>query len=202
MQRPDLHGYYLINRGLRQEFGKLSLAARTIRSDQHRQLVEEQLHLVAQVLDLQKVEQDKWLIPALREQDPDAMPGLEAIEGDHYEIRSLLSVVRDKSKSLESRAPGLQTLHKLMNDHIDREERDMVPVIVAHISKAEWRRSSKSLLNGIPSDQIPTFWEWLITATPEEDRQAALRALPLNVRFLHRISWAAAYQERLRALYA
>lgn len=201
MQRPDLNGYYLINRGLRQEFGLLALAGRTARSNTHRELLEEQLQMCISLLDHHQREQDEWVFPALRERAPQAKAGLDNLKHDHAAIALLVNDVRDHMRSLHERAPTMQLLHERLNEHVSREERDAVPLILTHISNGEWEQSAKRVMNGIPHSQMPALYGWLASATPDDDVDQAMRILPRPARLLFRLMWNPAYQRRVQALY-
>jgi hypothetical protein len=190
-----------MNRGLRQEFGLLALAGRTVRSETHRELIEDQLQLCLSLLQHVNHEQDVWVFPTLRERASDAIPGIETLEHDHAEIAQLASNARHREVPIEGRVQTLQDLHDHLNEHIEREERDSTPLILDNISAAEWKRSSKRILNGIPQDQMPVMFGWLASATPEEDVPQAMRVLPKPARLLFRYVWNPAYQRRVHDLY-
>lgn len=201
MQRPDLTGYFLMNRGLRQEFGLLALAGRTVRSETHRELIEDQLQLCLSLLHHLHDEQDSWMFPTLRERAPEGILGLVNLEEDHVTINRLAAEARSRDVSIEDRAPTLQEFHNLLNRHLEREERDAVPLIVEFISKAEWEHSGRRVLNGIPQEQMPVMYGWLASATPEEEVASAMRVLPRPSRLLFKHFWYPAYQRRVQALY-
>lgn len=201
MQRPNLHDYYLINRGLRQEFGLLALGARVIRNDEHRALLEEQLEIATTLLRLTNSEQDTWVFPTLHERVADAQPGLDSLERDHDDIRPLIETAGNVAESLEARAPALQELHHLLNGHLAREERDAVPLILATMSKSEWEHSQRRIFAGIRREQTPVLYGWLMQATPQEDQLEVLRQLPFTTRLAYRWAWAAMYEKRAQALY-
>jgi hypothetical protein len=201
MPRPDLTGYHLVNRGLRQEFGLLALAGRTVRSDTHRELIEDQLQLCLSVLQHLHDEQDSWLFPTLRERAPEGLPGLENLERDHETIARLASDARNRGVAVEERAPALQELHQILNVDLQREERDVVPLIITAITAADWQRSWRKVMNGIPGDQMPVFMGWVASATPEDELDQVTRVLPWYSRVLFRRLWMPAYQRRADALY-
>jgi hypothetical protein len=201
VSRPDLTGYHLVNRGLRQEFGLLALAGRTVRSDGHRQLIEDQLQLCLSVLQHLHAEQDSWLFPTLRERAPEGLPGLDNLENDHGALTKLTAEARNRDVPVEERVSVIQELHHLLNLDLEREERDIVPLIVAAIPAAEWQRSWRKVMNGIPGDQMPVLMGWLASATPEDDQPQVLHVLPWFSRLLFKHFWLPAYQRRRESLY-
>lgn len=190
-----------MNRGLRQEFGLLALAGRTVRSESHRELIEDQLQLCLSLLQHVNHEQDTWVFPTLRDRLPDAAPGIETLESDHAELAHLTSDAGHREQPIEERAGGLQLLHEVLTEHIDREERDLTPLITAALTADEWEHSGRRVLNGIPQEQMPVMYGWLISATPEDDQQAAMKAIPRAGRVLFKHRWNPAYQRRIHDLY-
>jgi hypothetical protein len=190
-----------MNRGLRHEFGLLALAGRTVRSETHRELIEDQLQLCLSVLQHLHAEQDSWVFPTLRERAPEGLPGLENLANDHVTIGDLASNVRNREVPIEERATTLQELHEYLHVHLDREERDAVPLVLDNMTGAEWQRSWRRVMNGIPGEQTPVMMGWLASATPEDELPRAMRVLPRLSRLLFKYLWFPAYQRRVEALY-
>jgi iron-sulfur cluster repair protein YtfE (RIC family) len=201
VSRPDLISYFLMNRGLRQEFGLLALAGRTVRGESHRELIEDQLQLCLSLLQHVNHEQDTWVFPTVRDRQPDALPGIETLQQDHGALAHLASDARHREQPIEERSAVLHELHESLNEHIDREERDLTPLITSSLTADEWEHSGRRILNGIPQEQMPVMYGWLLSATPEEEQAAAMKALPRSARLLFKHRWCPAYLKRVQDLY-
>jgi hemerythrin-like domain-containing protein len=201
MARPDPSVYLLTHNGIRQEFALLSRAAKSVRNDKHRELIENQIAICTEVLRLHHNEEDSWLFPTLVSRLPDSEPGISALVEDHHELDALIAEVSDLSRSLEERGSPLNDLHSLINELTTREERDVIPLVQRAISAAEWDESVHRPLNAISRDHLPLVFGWLASANEPEEMKHGLNSMPVLVRVMFKLSWAPAYQKRYAELY-
>jgi hypothetical protein len=198
---PDLTGFLMAHRGFRAEFGRLAGAARQVRDAKHAALLESQIDLVMHVLHHHHTAEDISIWPSLVRRSPTAKPALDRLEAQHEAMDPLFAEVTDTSWPVGDRADDLQSLHDLLNAHLDEEERVAVPLIQRHISAAEWEKDGEEVSSSIDRRRLPQIFGWLASTSTPGQRAEALRTVPAVPRTLFRLAWWPAYQRRFRALY-
>lgn len=199
--QPDLSGFLMAHRGFRVEFGRLAVAARDPRDQTQARLVDEQIELVLHLLQHHQTAEDEAIWPLLRRRAPEAGPSLDRLESQHEDMDPLVASVADVSRSVTERAEDLQTLHELLNDHLDEEERVALPLILEHITAAEWDADGRKVRESLDLRRLPLIFGWLASASTTDQQEAALREVPLAPRVLFRTVWGPAYAKRFTALY-
>ena len=97
MPQLDMSVYMLVHNGIRQEFGLLAKAAKSVRNDAHRDLIENQIALCGEILRLHHHEEDTWLFPTLMARIPESEPGVMGLLADHRALDSIIDEVGDTS---------------------------------------------------------------------------------------------------------
>src|SRR3954447_775209 len=199
--QPDLSGFLIAHSGMRQEFGLLAAAAREHMDPERRQLWESQVALVLDVLHHHHTAEDDTLWPMLRARAPEAVPTLDRLEADHARIDPMLAGAADTTRPLADRADLLDSLHVLLNTHLDVVESVAVPLIRADSPSGEGGPPGERALRDMGRRRLPTIYGWYASAGSAEQVAAALPALPAVPRGLFRLFWWPAYQRRARRLY-
>jgi hypothetical protein len=198
---PDLRGFLLAHAGFRTEYGRLAGAARAVRDAGHAALIEDQLQMVSKHLEHHHGDEDAWMWPLLRSRRPGAVAALDALEEQHEHIDPLLHQVGDDGRALPDRAGAMDELHRLLNDHLDHEERDAVPLLRAVVLPDEFKAAADRSLAAVPKRQIPTLFGWMASCGSPEQVASVLTTFPLPVRLLFRLVWWPAYRRRFTSLY-
>ena len=197
----DLTNFLMAHAGMRAEFGRLADACRHVRDEAHADLLESQIALVLQVLHHHHTVEDELVWPALVTRVPEQAHLLQELEDQHVHIDPLIEAAGDVRVPLAERTHALQALHEALNAHLDQEERDAVPLIIAHLSRAEWERVEERAGGNIGRKQLPLVYGWLVSAAPEELRLRATAGVPLPVQWLFRLFWWRSYRRRYERLY-
>jgi hemerythrin-like domain-containing protein len=164
----DVRDMLVLHASLSREFRLAPAAVLRVKSGdrKHARDVDEHLALICEMLHEHHDAEDKILWPVLR-------PRLSAAEGrlldktdsQHTGINSSLERVNDARRRWldqpdhhhgEALATELQTLYELVSEHLEDEERDIIPLASAYLSEPEWRSindagkslSPKMLLHG------------------------------------------------------
>ena len=75
----------------------------------------------------------------------------------------------------------------VVEEHLDEEEREILPLVAAHLTGAEWDELGERMHASMPRDRMLKFLGMVLEeATPEEHRQT-MSALPLRARVLWRL---------------
>ena len=198
----QMAGFLITHKGMRQEFGLLAGAAREVGADPARaELVEDQVRLVSDSLHNHHHAEDEQFWPKLRARAPEAVPELDQLEAEHERIDPLLARAVDTSVPLPERAPVFAELHRLLNGHLDLEERVAVPLMRRHLTLAEWEAAAERAMRETSRRRMPLLFGWVASAGTTEERVAALANVPAIPRVLFRLFWWPSYQRRARRLY-
>jgi hemerythrin-like domain-containing protein len=87
-------------------------------------------------------------------------------------------------------------------EHLDLEEREILPLVTAHISVAEWDSLGEHGKESMSSRQLPLMFGAILEEADEEERRKMLSHLPIPVRLLMRTVGAQQYRRyvsRVRA---
>jgi hemerythrin-like domain-containing protein len=201
LSHTDLGAFLLAHAAMRVEYGRLAGACRRVRDAQHAELVEDQIALVLDLLHHHHTVEDELVWPMLLERVPESRPALAALEAQHERIDPLLERARDARVPLSERAATLQELHEALNAHLDAEERDAVPLIERHLSRADWERVQERAAQGTSRRRLPLIYGWFASAADPEQRAIALATVPLIAQVLFRLFWWPSYQRRYERLY-
>jgi hypothetical protein len=198
----ELNGFLSMHQGFRAEFGRLALACRTPRDPAHEALLEEQLALVLDVLHLHHTHEDDHLWPYLLRCSPGSATDLDALEAEHEVLAPLIDAAHDARVPLPERAGVLDELHRVLNAHLDHEERVGVPLMLEHLTSEIVRSDARKAEAEIGRRRMPVVFGWLASCLDEAQLVAAVLQQPRLVRTMFRWFWWPSYERRLRQLYA
>jgi hemerythrin HHE cation binding domain-containing protein len=198
---PDLAAFLMAHRGFRSEFGRLATVARAPRDAAHAALIDDQIALVMHLLHHHHTAEDTSLWPTLLTRVPEAAAALGRLEAQHEDMDPLFALISDTSRPLPDRAAALQELHEVLNAHLDEEEREAIPLIRRHMSRAEWETDGEEVMKSLDRARLPLIFGWLASVSDAEQTRVALAGVPLVPRLLFRLLWGPSYAKRFRALY-
>jgi hypothetical protein len=198
---PDLRGFLIAHAGFRTEYGRLADAAEAVRDDDYAALIEDQITLVGTHLEHHHGDEDAWMWPLLRSRIPQALPVLDALEEQHEQLDPLLHAIGDRGQSLKDRALSMRLAHQLLNEHLDQEERDAVPLMRTAIRPDEFAEAAARVTKLTPRKELPTVFCWLGSCADPAQVAGAIEPFPWPVRFLFREVWWPTYRRRYFALY-
>jgi hemerythrin HHE cation binding domain-containing protein len=201
LSREDLTGFLLAHAAMRVEFGRLAGACREVRDAQHAELLESQIALALELLHHHHTVEDELVWPMLVERVPQARPALDALESQHEHIDPLIERAGDTRIPLAERATALQELHDALNAHLDAEERDAVPLIQRHLTRADWERVEERAARGVSRKRLPLVYGWLTSAGDAELLALAATNVPPLAYWLFRLFWWPSYRRRYERLY-
>jgi hypothetical protein len=95
---------------------------------------------------------------------------------------------------------ALDAVRTVLLDHLDDEEREVLPLAARHLTQAEWSELGEHGLAAMERRELPLlFGAVLEDATPEEPA-AMVRVLPVPVRLLLRPALLPHYRRYVRRL--
>ncbi len=151
---------------------------------------------------LHHLAEDTALWPRLRAalselSGPDApeLSVLDAMEAEHQRLDSLLDGVEEAMTGgdrtvLAQRAEGLAIA---LDDHLEHEEEQVLPLIQAAFSDADWQAFQTAIrrLHGLRGGAL--FVPWLLDGTPLSEQRRVLSLMPAPVRLVYRAIWRPRY---------
>jgi hypothetical protein len=197
-----LQSIRLLHDAMRVEYGRLAAVAPRPRDAAHSALIEDQIALTLRTLHHHHTAEDRHFWPVLRTREPGAVAGLDRLEAQHAEIDPLVTIAGDTTIPLAERAGALAELQVLINTHLDEEEAVAFPLILKHLTLAEFEEIDKDVQGSFARRDIPVIYGWLASVADAPTRAAVLATVPLVPRLLFKLIWAPAYQRRSNRLYA
>ena len=201
LTRADLANFLGTHAGFRVEYARLAEASRNVRDDPHAELIESQIAFVLDVLHHHHTVEDELVWPMLLARVPAAAPALDALEAEHEHLDPLIRRASDTTVPLANRAETLDELSDALNRHLDREERDAVPLIQAHLTHADWQQVEERAAEGIGRSRMPLQYGWFVSAADDDVRELAAQGVPRLVYWLFRLFWWPSYRRRFERLY-
>jgi hemerythrin-like domain-containing protein len=147
---------------------------------------------VAFVLDLLEhhhAGEDRLLWPVLRGRVPPELQHLLDHTGQqHRGIEELVEAARNEPDD-DRLAALLRRLHDLVAEHLDAEERDILPLAALHLTQAEWAAIGENGAAAVPRTKLPLlFGMFMYEGDPDVVRDMLSSAPPVARALLPRIA--------------
>ncbi len=206
--RPDTEEMVVIHRIFRHGFATLADLARGVpRGDTDRAAaIARHVEFLLDGLHHHHSSEDEYLWPRLLDRaEPDALligrmeeqHKLVAAHSDH--LRRMLTTWRT-TPSGPGLADTLDELNLALTAHLDEEEKEILPLVRAHITVAEWRELGEASFDKFTDDQkLIALGQMLDVATPAEAAKF-FGTLPLPVRLIWRIMGRRRYARYISAV--
>lgn len=141
-------------------------------------------------LDNHHAAEDDDLWPVLREElsDPGDLALVDAMVEEHRHIPAALADVDAALGGGGELAPAVERLSAVVLDHLAHEEREVLPIVERHLTRAQWRAFLRKERNRRPPRQRPEFLTWILDDATEQDAAAVLTEMPPPARLVyHRV---------------
>lgn len=164
--RVDVRDMLVVHTALLREFRFAPAAVRRVADNDRRQArrVADHLRLVGNMLHHHHQGEDELLWPLLVERAPEHAAALADGEGQHEALDTALgdvAVLRDRwatdpsAGRREALAARLDTVSALLAEHLDHEERDVLPVAAATLRAEEWSAIGRRGAASVPKSALP-----------------------------------------------
>lgn len=157
--------------------------------------------------------EDQGIWPTLIRYAPDSSPALGDLSRQHRRIESELREIDRRFGALPStvRAPGfpadrtallatLARLHASILDHLEREEREAVPVLRSRVPAPECRQIERNMVKGLTLREVADLLPRILAFADDEERAMMLARLPAPVRLLNQLVFTPRYHRTRAAL--
>ena len=193
----DTGDYAAVHRSIRNAGYAIATAAETLRSDDHERMdafVRYWTGHVGEILSHHGVE-DAIFFPALRERAPETAAVLDQLDAEHHLLDRLMEDCRVAIEGVvtgDDPAAAAQLLRRLadvMDDHLDLEDREVVPQFGRWFTVAEYEAMTKAAIKQVGLGKqaaftVPYVGFW----ASEAERTTLLGAAPLPFRILYRLT--------------
>jgi hemerythrin-like domain-containing protein len=193
----DTTDYTAIHRSIRSAGYAVASAAETLRADDHDRMdafVRYWKGHVGEILSHHGVE-DTIFFPALRERVPQMAAVLDQLDAEHHLLDRLMEESREAIEGVvvgDDPARAAELLHRLadvMDDHLDLEDREVVPQFARWFSVVEYEAMTKAAIKHVGLGKqaaftVPYIGFW----ATEHERTTLLGGAPLPFRILYRLT--------------
>ncbi|MFF0816771.1 hemerythrin domain-containing protein [Rhodococcus sp. NPDC003318] len=211
--RPDVNEMVVIHRVFRREFTVLPKLIRAVtEGDAARAgLVAEHLTLILDGLHMHHTGEDAVLWPLLQVRAAPSTALVETMQRQHElvdgrteEVRTLSAVWAQAPTPIggEQLAQLVEDLATALFEHLDLEERQILPLVSRHITAPEWQSLGDHGRDAMSTRQLPLMFGAILEEADADERGRMLAQLPAPVRLFLRTVGARQYRRyitRVRA---
>lgn len=201
----DVRDMYVVHRVFRREF---TLLPRLVREVTHgdtarARVLAQHLRLVLAGLHLHHTGEDELLWPLLLERAAPSADLIHTMQAQHARVEEYSDRLEPLIGEWESTALAVRAeqLARLVDEfwaalleHLELEEREILPLASRHVTAAEWELLAQHGNDEVRRDQLPLLFGSLLEETTEEERAMMLGKQPLPIRLL--LKWVLLRQYR------
>lgn len=215
MSKPDPHGpadtseMGVIHSALRRDLERARLVLADQPSPERARVVGEHLVWLMRLLHHHHhTNEDEHYWPATLERNPAAAPLLEAMEADHAGLVGPLADLEQEAAALVEGTghvfrvlDAIAALSGPLNEHLRREELEMMPVVAQSWTHAEHAEFIKVFVAGRPLGELIHEGMWLVDNADDHVRQAIFGKVPVPVSFVLRRVFGRRYDQHKQQLW-
>lgn len=201
LDRPNTHQMVIGHRVFRNEFPLLAALVQAVPAGDGRRarLLAAHTDDLVTLLRLHHGMEDAHLWPLLAERARPHTESIRRMESQHHEIEIHLDLIESLLPAWASDArPGerdelartLLTAGRRLDEHLDDEEREVLPIVAEHLSADEWNGMMAYAHAGIRRRQMMTFFGAALEYATPAERADLLAQVPAPMRLLWRsVGW-------------
>lgn len=204
----------IIHDALRRDLGRTfdTLATRTPPGAYRRAALADHIVWTLRFLWRHHANEDQGLWPLVRQRNPSAAPLLDELTSGHARIALAVRAVERAADSYRHSGAvsvrddlrgALERLCTLLLPQLDREADEVMPLVCASVTSAEWDDwLHRYLIETTSTAERARELHWLIDALEPERRVYTTRTITTNQRFVSRFACALTCRRRTRLLRA
>jgi hemerythrin-like domain-containing protein len=197
----EVHDMVVVHRAFRREFRLVPDLLRAVAAGDLRRaaVIADHIRLTLTGLHYHHIGEDDLLWPLLLERASPSADLIARMEAQHGVVDSLITQIEPALARWEVEArPAvgeelatlLERLATALFEHLDEEERAILPLAARHLSQEEWAALGQAGVAKMTTAQLPIMFGMVIEDATPEERKEMLGDLPLPVRLLLR-TWGA-----------
>ena len=129
---------------------------------------------------------DLWPILRAHLSEPADLAVLDTMVQEHRQIPDALEAVDTALRRAAELKEPVQQLSTVVRDHLEHEEREALPLVESHLTRAQWRRFLLTERGRRPARERPQFLTWILDDASDQDAAAVLSELPPPARVVYR----------------
>jgi len=188
-RRADVRFMFAMHGAMRRDLGRLQDAVRSL-SDEDRvpPSVAEGFSVLRRQIESHHRAEDDDLWPVLRSRvaSPSERAEVDDMAREHARIPSALVDVDDALSGGFDRERAVMDLTTGVLDHLEHEERSVLPLIEQHLTDAEWHDFLRLERGKHGPRERTEFLAWVLDEATADNAQAVLAELPAPGRFVYR----------------
>ncbi len=201
----DVRDMYVVHRAFRRELRLVPELVRAVApGDTGRAAVlARHTRMCLHGLHLHHTAEDELLWPLLLERCPPDADLVHRMEAQHAEVERLLDLlgpalarweVEARPAVAEEVAGTVDALRTVLLEHLDEEEREILPLAERHVTQQEWSRLGEHGKGQTALRDLPLLFGSLLEECSPEEREMMLHVVPFPVRVLLRTVGACSYR--------
>lgn len=212
-RRTDVHDMVVVHRAFRRECRLIPELVRQVRAGDtaRARLLAGHARLVLTGLHLHHTGEDELLWPKLLDRAAPDAALVHRMEVQHERVHEAIERLGPALDRWEAEAhpavgeevaAGFDALRAVLVEHLDDEERLILPIAARHVSQAEWDALGGHARDGMTKQQLPVMFGAIIEEATPAERVRLLADVPWPVRLLLRTVFARSYRRyvaRVRA---
>jgi hypothetical protein len=154
-------------------------------------------------LHLHHTSEDLLLWPKLLERCPPDAELVERMEAQHERVHDAIERLGPALDRWEAEArpavseevaAAFEDLHHALVEHLDEEEREILPLAARHLSQQEWDELGEHGVKDMRKKDLPIMFGAVAEEATPEERAALFAVVPVPVRLLLRTVFAWQYR--------
>jgi hemerythrin-like domain-containing protein len=141
---------------------------------------------------------DLWPVLRRKLSDPTELRAVDAMVEEHEQIPAALAEVDAALRAGGERTIPVERLSTVVRDHLEHEEREVLPLLERHLTRAEWRAFLLTERGRRSPRERPAFLTWVLDDAGDQDAAAVFAELPPPARFAYRRILRPRYQAQHR----
>jgi hemerythrin-like domain-containing protein len=203
--RPDVNEMRVIHRVFRRELTALpGLVRRTPDGSAERAaVVGRHAQFILTGLHIHHTGEDENLWPLLLERAAPSTELIETMQAQHERVHELVDATQAQldawrlapsSANGEQLAETVEQLNTALFEHLDQEEREILPLAEEHVSVAEWAWLGEHGRDSMQRDELPIMFGAILEEADPQERATMLALVPPPIRLLLRTVGARKYR--------
>ena len=207
----DLRIFLLVHRALRRDFGALAQAIGRADGTAHRdRALARHGRTTLWRLEHHHHGEDARVWPLLRAKAPQAAALLDALESEHQQLGRLAADAgaaleaaaarhgRPRTAGRGQAAAAWAALSSALGSHLDKEEREVLPLLGQRVTAAEWKPVETYFIRTLGPRRLLAYIPWLSSAAGSGERKQLLRTQPAAFRVIEALTRPWYARRRLR----
>lgn len=209
----DVHDMVVVHRVFRRELVALPALVRAVPDGDvdRAAAVADHVRLVLTGLHIHHTGEDAILWPLLRSRAGAADALIATMEAQHARVHEGIETALTQVEAWnaagsvragEDLATTLDDLRVDLLEHLDLEERDVLPLAARHLTAAEWQRVGEHGLDAMTRTQLPLMFGAILEDAGADERATIYAAVPVPIRLFLKTIGARRYRRyiaRVRA---